>query len=394
MVRIAFPRLTSHRLIDLSKAFGVIESTHRADDDVATTCVLFRLVLAAITQMPLNLIQVIAGLAPVEMWSTGYIFKEMLKILPTLGLDDEEVEDDYVVPVDVYDKDLFGNEKTKVNTFGMLRTMRNERFQNLPKQKKYDIALDDEAPMGADENVPIKAADALQFPKEESIKSEFSKSGMLGKIYPDYEQRDEQVTMSAEVLSAFRDSENLCIEAGTGVGKSMAYLIPAIKIAKENEITIGVATKTNSLLDQLIYHELPALSDQIDGLVYSSLKGAKHYICLRKAAYLAGGEAKIVKFKGEEFCNAASIAGLISYIEQTAYDDCDGLKINGRALPNAAYTCGSHECLRNKCPFYHNGCFVHGARRMAKNSDIVVTNHSMLFCDIKANNGLLPPIKY
>lgn len=318
----------------------------------------------------------------------------MLKILPKLGLDDDEVTDDYVVPVEVYDKDLFGNEKNKVNTFGMLRTMRNESFQNLPKQKKYDVALDEEMMLQHDENTPIKTANAMQFPTEDSIKQEFSKTGLLGKIYSDYEQRYEQVTMSGEVLSAFRDSQNLVIEAGTGVGKSMAYLIPAIKIAKENEITIGIATKTNSLLDQLIYHELPALAEQIDGLVYSSLKGAKHYICLRKAAYLAGGNARIVKFKGEEFCNAASIAGLISYIEQTAYDDCDGLKINGRALPNAAYTCGSHECLRNKCPFYHNGCFVHGARRMAKNSDIVVTNHSMLFCDIKANNGLLPPIKY
>ena len=128
--------MTSHRLIDLAKAFGVVESTHRADDDVATTCVIYRLVLAAITQMPLDLVKVIAGLASTDMWSTGYIFKEMLKILPSLGLDDDEVTDDYVVPVEVYDKDLFGNAKQKVNTFGMLRTMRNERFQNLPKQKK------------------------------------------------------------------------------------------------------------------------------------------------------------------------------------------------------------------------------------------------------------------
>ena len=318
----------------------------------------------------------------------------MLRILPTLGEGGEELEDDYVVPVDVYDKELFGSEKIKVNTFGMLRTMRNERFQNLPKQKKYDIALDDEDITPADENASIKSVDAMQFPTEDDIKAEFLKSGMLGKIYPDYEERNEQVEMSGEVLAAFRDSKKLAIEAGTGVGKSMAYLIPAIKIAKENEIIVGIATKTNSLLDQLVYHELPALAKQIDGLVYASLKGAKHYICLRKAAMLAGADARVVNFKGEEFCTAASVASLISYIEQTAYDDCDGIKINGRALPNPAYTCGSHECLRNKCPFFHNGCFVHGARRMAKNADIVVTNHSMLFCDIKANNGLLPPIKY
>ena len=394
LVRIAFPRLTSHRLIDLSKAFGIVESTHRADDDVATTCLVYRLVLAAITQMPLNLVKVIAGLAPTEMWPTGYVFKEMLSILPQIEAEGEGNDDDFIVPSEIMDEDLFEKEKSKVNTFSMLRTMRNERFQNLPSQVKYDIALDDDDITPGSENGPIKAADAMQFPQVEDIQAEFKKSGMLGKIYPDFEEREEQIQMSAEVLSAFRDSQNLAIEAGTGVGKSMAYLIPAIRMAKENEITVGVATKTNSLLDQLIYHELPSLKNEIDGLVYASLKGAKHYICLRKAAYLAGGKARKIKFKDEEFCNAASIAGLISYIEQTAYDDCDGLKINGRALPNPAYTCGSHECLRNKCPFYHNGCFVHGARRMAKNADVVVTNHSMLFCDIKANNGLLPPIKY
>lgn len=370
LVRIAFPRLTSHRLIDLSKAFGVIESTHRADDDVATTCIIYRLVLAAITQMPYDLIRTIANLAPVEMWSTGFVFKEMLNII-------EDIES-----------------SAKNNTVGMLRAMRNERFVNMPVQKKFDVALQDDDLINEGEDTPLLALDAMQFPDQDDIAYEFSDDGILGKIYKDYEQRDEQKIMAQEVLAAFRDGQNLAIEAGTGVGKSMAYLIPAIKIAKENQITIGVATKTNSLLDQLIYHELPALAEQIPGLIYSSLKGARHYICLRKLSYLADSKAKMVKFKEEEFCNAPSIAGVLSYVEQTIYDDCDGMKINGRALPNAAYTSGSHECLHNKCPFFHNGCFVHGARRIAQNSDIVVTNHSMLFCDIKANNALLPPIKY
>lgn len=388
--RIVFPRLTSHRLIDLSKAFGLIESTHRADDDVATTCLLFRHILAGITQMPYDLVEVISNLAPVDMWSTSYIFKQMLQTIPKIPSDNYlQLGDNAIVDVDI-----FGETHTKLNTYGMLKSMRNERFVNLPQQKKYDVELKDPELYPSNVDIEIKAQSAMQFPTEEDIQAEFGKSGLLGKIYPDYEERKEQIEMSREVLSAFRDSKNLAIEAGTGVGKSMAYLVPAIKVAKENEITIGIATKTNSLLDQLIYHELPALAQQIDGLIYSSLKGAKHYICLRKAANLAQAKAKMVKFKDQEFCNAPSVAGLISYIEQTTYDDCDGLKINGRALPSSAYTCGSHECLHHKCPFFRNGCFVHGARRMAKNADIVVTNHSMLLCDVKANNGLLPPIKY
>lgn len=369
LARIAFPRLTSHRLIDLAKALGIQESTHRADDDVATTCILYRYILAAITEMPIELVETIANLADIDMWPSVYVFHEALKFM-----------EEYI-------------DKDDLNIFSMLRHMRNERVRELPTQKKNDVEVD-EFTVSHRENIEVIASDAMQFPTEDKIMSSFSKDGLLGKIYPDYEERNEQKEMAKHILEAYKDSENLVIEAGTGVGKSMAYLIPSISLAKENAITVGISTKTNALLDQLIFHELPSLKKEIPDLVYSSLKGAKHYICLRKAAYLAMSKAKLVEFKGESFCNAASIAGLLSYIEQSAYDDCDGLKINGRALFNKQYTTPSHECLRGKCPFYHNGCFVHGARRMAENSDIVVTNHTMMLCDVKADGGLLPPIRY
>ncbi len=292
----------------------------------------------------------------------------MINIVPSL--EENDIQDgDFE---DIIDIDIFGKPKTKVNTVGLLRSFRNERFQNLQTQKKYDIEVGEDDNLSYNNDLELKQYSSLQFPTEDDLNKDFSSNGLMGDIY----------------------SKKIIIEAGTGVGKSMAYLIPAIKLAKENQIIVGIATKTNSLLDQLIYHELPALKEHIGDLVYSSLKGAKHYICLRKVAMLASQKAKVVKFKGEEFCNAPSVAGLLSFIEQTVYDDCDGLKINGRALPNNSYTCGSHECFHGKCPFFNHGCFVHGARRMAKNSDIVVTNHSMLLCDIKANHGLLPPIRY
>lgn len=398
LARIAFPRLTSHRLIDLAKAFSAVESTHRADDDVATTVQIYKLILAAITQMPYDMVKVIANLAGEEMWPTSYVFKQMLNIMPQL--DDpyanmENENDNFeILQNQIEQHNIFGETNATVNVFSMLKTMRNERFIDLPSQKKFDLDMGDDLAENYNEDVALLASNSMQFPTEKDLAHEFSEDGILGKIYSDYEKRDEQLSMANQVLSSFQNSQNLVIEAGTGVGKSMAYLVPSIEIAKENNITIGVATKTNSLLDQLIYHELPALKSEIENLVYSSLKGARHYVCLRKAAYLATSKAKNVSFKNETFCNAPSIAALLSYIEQTCYDDCDGLKINGRALPNAAYTCPSHECLRHKCPFYRHGCFVHGARKLAQNSDIVVTNHSMLFCDMKANGGLMPPIRY
>ena len=69
--------------------------------------------------------------------------------------------------------------------------------------------------------------------------------------------------MAEAVRAAFAASENLMVEAGTGVGKSMAYLVPAALTARKNNIAVGIATKTNALLDQLVYHELPALAPRL-----------------------------------------------------------------------------------------------------------------------------------
>lgn len=91
---------------------------------------------------------------------------------------------------------------------------------------------------------------------------------------------------------------------------------------------------------------------------------------------------------------APAIAGLLSFIEQSAYDDIDGLKIDYRLLPRYEITTTSHDCLRRKCPFYGVKCFVHGARLRAEAADIVVTNQTLLFCDVAAEGGLLPPVRY
>ena len=99
------------------------------------------------------------------------------------------------------------------------------------------------------------------------------------------------------VTEAFRDSTHLAVEAGTGVGKSLAYLVPAARFAMRNNVSVGVATKTNSLMDQLVYAELPALCEVLgEELRYVSLKGYDHYPCLRKldryAAELDSGDER------------------------------------------------------------------------------------------------------
>ncbi len=93
----------------------------------------------------------------------------------------------------------------------------------------------------------------MSFPSSQEIETAFSSAGMMGGMYHAYERRDEQVEMTLAIRNALAASDDLVVEAGTGVGKSMAYLIPAALTALQNDITVGVATKTNALLDQLMY---------------------------------------------------------------------------------------------------------------------------------------------
>lgn len=353
LARIALPRLKSHRLIDLVKAFDAPVSTHRADDDVVALCAVYRILLAAVAQMPADLVDYIAKSATCEEWPTVKVFLSIAK-------QSDPCE---------YSFSLRANRSQNVST------------GNVHVRQDADVLAQD-------------PARGLVFPSANQIEEAFSSQGMVGTIYPQYEERLEQVEMAKEVNDAFSASVNLAIEAGTGVGKSMAYLVPSIMVAKENDITVGVATKTNALLDQLMNHELPLLKEQVGSLTYCSLKGFSHYPCLRLVERVMTAGPKMRDVRGEQMSQAPALAALLSFIEQSDYDDIDGLKIDYRTLPRYEITTTSHDCLRRKCPFFGSKCFVHGARHRAECSDIVVTNQTMLFCDVAAEGGLLPPIRY
>lgn len=360
--RIALPRLKSHRLIDLVHTFGAPVSTHRADDDVAATCVVYRILLAAIASMPSELVRAIADMAGEAEWSTSYAFR----MLAHMG--------------DPSTGSATDGEEPKRRLFS-LRELRRQRIIDLPTRPARKDADD--------------LAGSLEFPSREDMATAFSAQGALGKIYSDYEPREEQCAMATAIVDTFQAGDNLVVEAGTGVGKSMAYLVPAALFAQRNGCAVGVATKTNSLLDQLVYQELPALAGALDQpLVWASLKGMAHYPCLRKVSRIVDDGPATREVAGAQVSQAPALAALVSYIEQSEYDDLDSLKIDYRALPRYQITTTSNECLRRKCPFFGKLCFAHGARRRAELADIVVTNHTLLFCNVAADGSLLPAIRH
>ena len=336
--RIVFPHFKAHRLRDLAKAFSLHKPTHSAIDDVEALASLWRILIAAIHNLPAGMAAAISEISPQIDWNLRKFFQQAQSSKK-------------------YDFDL--------------RRIRRERVKlSLPKET--DSALP-------------------SFPTDEEIKQAFTKSGLAGKMYPAYEQRDEQVEMALEITHALRDGTCRVIEAGTGVGKSMAYLLPAALVSMKNDVTIGIATKTNALLDQLIYNELPRLSKACGGLNYVALKGYNHYPCLRKISNFVRSESEL------DVEVIELLAMLISYVSRINWGDFDALNIYWPRLPRYAVEANSDDCLKNKCPFSAT-CFVRGARTQAQRSNIVVTNHSLLFRDAEAKasdfgKGLLPVIQ-
>ena len=338
--QIVLPRLKSHRLVDLSAAFGLHAPSHRAMDDTICLGALWRILLAGIQAMTPGLAAAIAGLSPKTDWPLRPYFAQAALEHP--GVDFS------------------------------LRRNRTERTQASALPPRPDA---DEVP--------------LSFCDEARIDGAFSPTGTLGAMYPGYEERPEQLAMAQEVAACLREGDIRVIEAGTGVGKSMAYLVPIAFGARENKVTMGVATKTNALMDQLVYHELPRLRDALGGdLSYVALKGYDHYLCLRKLEHA-------VRSHQDDECNVINMtATLLSFTAQTSQGDLDALNISWVRLPRADIQANANDCLKKRCPYFPRRCFLHGARRAATSADIVITNHALLFRDMQADNGILPPIRH
>jgi ATP-dependent DNA helicase DinG len=228
----------------------------------------------------------------------------------------------------------------------------------------------------------------LQAVDPAEVASAFESGGAVCRMYDDYESRDEQTRMAAAVTAALCEGRRLAIEAGTGVGKSVAYLVPALAFAQGNGVAVGVATKTNALMDQLVFGELPALADVLeDDFEYVALKGYDHYLCLRKLDRILARE----EGAQDETVDAAM---LLAWVAQTSWSDIDSFNIHWRGDLRVRLTANAEDCTRRRCRHYPGLCYLHGVRRRAASAHVVVTNHSLLFRDLVAGGGILPPVRH
>jgi ATP-dependent DNA helicase DinG len=235
-----------------------------------------------------------------------------------------------------------------------------------------------------------KTVEHLSFPEIEQF---FAPGGVLSRNLEGYEHRDEQTRMAFDVAEAFNRERVALIEAGTGTGKSLAYLLPAVLWSVRNRERIVISTNTINLQEQLIKKDIPFLQ-QKGGLSFRAVlvKGRSNYLCLRK---LKAIETEPSLFKEEG--TAGELEALVEWSRKTGEGCRNDLSFIPRDEIWQEVCCEADQCGRVKCAHYGK-CFFYTARREAAGADVLVVNHALLFADVALRNetgydssAILPP---
>jgi ATP-dependent DNA helicase DinG len=203
-----------------------------------------------------------------------------------------------------------------------------------------------------------------------------------------YEIRESQQKMVELVDEALHTNQHLVIEAGTGVGKSLGYLIPGVRFAKEKDRPLVVSTHTVQLQQQLLERDVPLLKKIMPfDFTATLLKGRNHYLCLRKF------EHTLQDHHEDNYDTNFTKAQLIIWLTETEQGDVEELSMasGGKLFWNTVKS-DANSCLNHRCPWFSR-CYYHKQRRAAHESDLVITNHALLFTDLKSDSQLLPSYK-
>ncbi|MCY4610275.1 MAG: ATP-dependent DNA helicase [Gammaproteobacteria bacterium] len=200
----------------------------------------------------------------------------------------------------------------------------------------------------------------------------FGRDGQLAREVPGYHPREEQGAMAAAVWDALRRERTLAVEAGTGVGKTFAYLMPVLASGRKTL----VATGTRHLQDQLFRKDLPVALKSVHGAAGSRvclLKGRANYLCLhRYQAHVANGLGR----SPDE-----PVQKLQAWADETETGDLAELDCPEDDPIVPAITSTLENCLGKKCPEYED-CFVVRARERARRADLVIANHHLFAADL------------
>jgi DNA polymerase-3 subunit epsilon/ATP-dependent DNA helicase DinG len=348
MAAVLVPNAGRYNLGALAQALGVpYPATHRALDDARATRGVFLRLYEEALALPLPLLAEIVHLSQGLDWGGQWPFRLALRERNREIVDSQSVRHHYSGP------------------------------------------LFEERPRGA--AAPLQPLDVPRPLDAEEVASILEPGGLFAHHFPNFEYRSQQVEMLRAVTQALSEGRHLLVEAGTGTGKSMAYLIPAALWAMHNNRRVVISTNTINLQDQLINKDIPDLRQALGmDLRAVVLKGRANYLCPRRLESL--------RRHGPETEDEMRVLGkVLVWLQGTRSGDRAEINLNGSAerqvwmrISAEDEACSAENCLKHTggaCPFYR-------VRQEAQGAHILVVNHALLLSDVATNNRVLPEYEY
>lgn len=348
---ILLPHMARHSLQHLATALSLgSDSAHRALADAEAAMRLFSALQDAARSLPPSLLEQIVSLGRRSGWEQSAFFEDMLR---------EHLQRPSGTSIG---QQLFAkgamNERPS-----LLAGIERETLPDI-EPRKQPIRLDTAA-----------------------LRTALEPGGKLAASMPAYEHRPEQITMMEAVATALNNGHHLVAEAGTGVGKSLAYLLPAMLYSVMNGERILISTQTINLQEQLYMKDIPQVASALDiAPRVALLKGRNNYLCLIRLHSLANRPALTHE-------QALALAKIITWLPATTTGDRSELFLNTPAERQVwQQTCADDAwCHGERCPERQRGnCFFIRAREAARKAHLVIINHALLTTDAVNDGHTLP----
>ncbi|MFD2681121.1 ATP-dependent DNA helicase DinG [Bacillus seohaeanensis] len=337
LAKIALPTADSFKLSELSTQLDVSHvRPHQADSDAYVTAEILLHMVNELSELPLVTLEKLLELSSFLKSDLELLFREILKEKQA------HVED---LPLDL------------------------EVYRGIALKKK----------------APIDRVDSdweMQHIDKDNIE------GLLKENIPFYENRTEQMKMMKAVSESLHESSHLLVEAGTGVGKSLAYLLPAVLFSKTNKKPVVISTFTIQLQEQLLHKEVNTLKKMLGIPLYTVLlKGKNHYIHLFKFE-------QSLRDHDPQYDIVLTKMQILVWLTRTITGDINELNLTsgGRLFLTRLRHDGWH-LPHQKDPWVGKDFYLH-ARKNASDADLIITNHSLLLADVASENSMLPSYEY
>jgi len=318
--------------------------------------------------------------------TAGEIFLKLVEI--SLGMEFQDVRKilEILEPTDEPIKTFFFHLSTLLASgkYSFPATLNKEMF--MYSTSFFNIIGENEAPQSGTLQVePIDEQEIAEF---------FDEGGILQQSFGTFELREAQVEMARSVAHAFNEQQFLVVEAGTGTGKSLAYLLPAIKWSVKNYGPLGrviISTNTKNLQEQLFFKDIPILHSILkEKFKAVLLKGKGNYLCLDKWYTILHD----MRYRLSTY-ERVKILPLYLWVKNTETGDISensGFSVERNMGLWSKFIAENNYCPGKSCKYYKD-CFLMRARNNARDAHLVLVNHSLLFSDLAADQAILAEYK-